>query len=144
MGYLALGLLLIGAIGLVIARRVRYTNVQTGRIVQLLLVAVLAVGLVLTVFTTFYIVNPGEVAVEVLFGNIQGYRENGFHAKLPIADVHVFDIKTQKSHQDCEAASSDLQIVKVVAVINYRLDSTKIAICTSRSAATTRARSCCR
>ena len=127
MGYLALGLLLIGGLGLVIARRVRYASVQNGRIVQLLLVAVLGIGVILSVFTTFYIVNPGEVAVEVLFGNIQGYRENGFHAKLPIADVHVFDIKTQKSHQECEAASSDLQIVKVVAVINYRLDSTKIA-----------------
>lgn len=127
MGYLALVLLVVGVIGLAVVRGLRFDDPEDKTFLNWVLRAIAGVGVVLTLINSFYIVDPGEVGVEILFGDIKGFRENGFHAKLPISEVHYFDIKTQKSHQDSEAASSDLQIVKVAAVINYRLDSSKIA-----------------
>lgn len=76
--------------------------------------------------TMFYVVNPGEVGVEVLFGSVQRYAENGLHFKNPLSSVVIFDIKTQREAQRSEGASMDLQLVIVESVINYHLDEAKL------------------
>jgi len=86
-----------------------------------------ALALVLLAFSIIYIVNPGEVGVEVLFGTVQRFSENGLHIKNPLAEVLVFDVKTQRVQQHSDAASQDLQQVRIESVINYRLESSKIA-----------------
>ncbi|MGE5607399.1 MAG: prohibitin family protein [Bacteroidota bacterium] len=82
--------------------------------------------IVISLTTMFYVINPGEVGVEVLFGSVQRYAENGLHFKNPLSSVIVFDIKTQREAQRSEGASQDLQLVIVESVVNYHLDSSKI------------------
>jgi regulator of protease activity HflC (stomatin/prohibitin superfamily) len=84
-------------------------------------------ALVLLAFSLIYVVNPGEVGVEVLFGTVQRFSENGMHIKNPLAEVLVFDVKTQRVQQHSDSASQDLQQVRIESVINYRLDAAKIA-----------------
>lgn len=99
---------------------------ESGRIVRLSGFALLALSAALFLFSMFYVVNPGEVGVEVLFGSVKRYTENGLHAKNPFADVIIFDIKTQREEQKSEGASQDLQLVIVESVINYHLDAAKL------------------
>jgi regulator of protease activity HflC (stomatin/prohibitin superfamily) len=123
MGYFALFLVLTGITGFFFFRKREGIDKE----VKYAFLAVASIGLVGTLSLSLYTVAPGEVGVEVLFGSIQGFRESGMHAKLPFAQVFKFDVKTRKSQQEAEAASSDLQVVKVQAVINYRLDAGKIS-----------------
>ena len=83
-------------------------------------------AVVIFAFSVIYVVNPGEVGVEVLFGTVQRFSENGMHLKNPFAEVLVFDVKTQRVQQNSDGASQDLQQVKIVSVVNYRLDASKI------------------
>jgi regulator of protease activity HflC (stomatin/prohibitin superfamily) len=87
----------------------------------------LALAIVLLVLAAVYVVSPGEVGVEVLFGTVQRFSENGIHVKNPLAQVLIFDVKTQRVQQHSDAASQDLQQVKIESVVNYRLEATKIA-----------------
>ncbi len=81
---------------------------------------------IISLSTMFYVINPGEVGVEVLFGSVHRYTENGLHFKNPLSSVVVFDIKTQREEQRSEGASQDLQLVIMESVVNYRLDAAKI------------------
>lgn len=77
--------------------------------------------------SSLYVVNPGEVGVEVLFGKIQRYSENGLRWKSPLASIETFDIKTLRQDYRSEGMSRDMQLVVIETVINYRIDYTRIA-----------------
>ena len=76
---------------------------------------------------SLYVVNPGEVGIEVLFGKIQRYSENGLCWKSPLASIERFDIKTLRQDYKSEGMSRDMQLVVIETVINYRIDFTRIA-----------------
>lgn len=76
--------------------------------------------------STIYVVQPGNVGVEVLFGKIQKYSENGMRFKNPLASVLNFDIRTIRQDFTLECMSRDMQLVKIEAIINYRIDYTRI------------------
>lgn len=101
-------------------------NSTPATIFRYLGIAGIVIFVAVSISTVFYVVNPGEVGVEVLFGSVQRYSENGLHLKNPLSSVVVFDIKTQREEQRSEGASQDLQLVIVESVINYHLDASKI------------------
>ena len=76
--------------------------------------------------STFYVIDPGEVGLEILFGRVVEYSENGIHAKNPLASIEEFDIKTIKEDHKTEGTSQDLQLIIVECAIQYRIDFTKI------------------
>ncbi len=86
----------------------------------------LFVGLLISFSSMVYIINPGEVGVEVLFGSVKRYTPSGMHVKNPFSIVHIFDIKTQREEIKAEGASQDLQLVVVEAVVNYRLEPSRL------------------
>lgn len=72
-------------------------------------------------------VNPGERAVFVKWGEIydQCYKE-GFYFYNPIAsDMHEIDVKVQKHEIKTTGASSDLQDVHMVMIVNFTIDGDK-------------------
>lgn len=83
----------------------------------------LIVLLASVLFGSVYIVNAGERAVILTFGNPSDVAiAEGLHFKFPIAQKAVImDVKTQKSEVDLTAASRDLQDVNTRVAINYRL-----------------------
>lgn len=92
-----------------------------GRLIALGVVILLAVAAFLQ---SYVLIDAGYVGVVTQFGAVTGETfPPGFHLKLPFAqDVQIFDIRTQKEQVEATAASKDLQAVKSVIALNYRLD----------------------
>lgn len=70
----------------------------------------------------FTIVDPGNVGVVTVFGDVREKPFNeGFHWMNPLADVEEWNIKVQEQTHSYGAASKDLQDVSVAMTINFRL-----------------------
>jgi prohibitin 2 len=90
-----------------------------------LLIGLLILGLLVLIalFGAFFIVDAGERAVLLTFGNpsIESYG-SGIHMKVPIVQSVVkFEVRTQKYEAEASAASMDLQTVTSKIAINYHL-----------------------
>ena len=83
-------------------------------------------GVIIAICTMSYVVNPGVVGFEVLFGNVEHEAQAGFHWKNPFSSIVTFDVKTMKYEIEADGASKDLQNVKFNLAVNYRLDYTKV------------------
>lgn len=89
-------------------------------VVIVLVVAVLG-------FNSFTIVKAGHTGVVTTFGKVnEGVMQEGIHFKIPfVQDVVMIDNRIQKLEVNTEAFSKDLQSVKTVLAINYRVDTSK-------------------
>jgi regulator of protease activity HflC (stomatin/prohibitin superfamily) len=74
--------------------------------------------------SSFYTVGAGKVGVKFnILTGMTSSNSQGFHFKFPIIEkITKFDVRTQREDIKMEASSKDLQIVNVVACLNYRLD----------------------
>ena len=74
-------------------------------------------------------IGPGERGVEVIKGRVSGkiYTEGWYVYNSILKDVVQYDTRTQLETVKAEAASQDLQDVKIEVAVQYRLDSTKVA-----------------
>jgi prohibitin 2 len=79
------------------------------------------------IFSLFYIVNPGEVGIEILFGKVLKYAPAGMNGKNPFANIVTLNLRTIKCEKKLEGASKDLQEIGIDLAINYRLNYEKIA-----------------
>ncbi|MCK5219017.1 prohibitin family protein [bacterium] len=89
-----------------------------------------AVILVLFVLNPIVIIGAGERGV--VFSRFTGVQEKvmmeGMNFKIPgIESVVKFDVKTQKLERASDGASKDLQEVNLRTVVNYHLESEKVA-----------------
>ncbi|NTV52037.1 MAG: prohibitin family protein [Candidatus Firestonebacteria bacterium] len=85
----------------------------------------ITLGVVTLIFLwgLFFTVKPGEVAVLVRLGKLQGSYPEGFYLKIPLIDtVEKFTIKIQRADIETEAFSRDLQTIKVKIVVNHRVE----------------------
>ena len=78
----------------------------------------------ITVFSSFMIINPGERGVKITLGTMSSdVLSEGLHFKLPfIQSVKVIDVKTQKAEYESNSASKDLQSVASIVAVNYNPD----------------------
>jgi len=91
---------------------------------------ILILLLVMTMFGSCSVIGAGHRGV--VYSSISGVQQQvmteGFHWKVPwFQTVHKFDIRTQKLEVQADGASKDLQNVKIVVTLNYRLDPMKVA-----------------
>jgi prohibitin 2 len=84
-------------------------------------------GAILLLLSCFYIVQPGQIGIEVLFGKVKEYSQAGLQSKNPMANIIRYDCRTMKEDHKAEGMSKDMQLVTVESVINYRIDFTRIA-----------------
>ncbi len=76
----------------------------------------------------FVQIDAGHVGVVTRFGAVTGVSfEQGLHAKTPIDDVTIMDIRVQKDEVRAAAASRDLQDVTTIIALNFHLDPSKAA-----------------
>jgi len=76
----------------------------------------------------FYTVKSGEKALVLTWGKLTSVNGEGFHLKIPIAqEVSIVDVRVQRTDAPAEAASKNMQSVKTVITVNYRLDAAKLA-----------------
>jgi len=92
---------------------------------RLIGIALLAIVLLVIVFSSYTIINPGHRGMVVMLGRVeQTILSEGFHLIVPpvVRQAVQVDIRTKKLEAEAEAASSDLQIIQVTGVLNYHID----------------------
>jgi len=88
--------LVVTIIFLTIARGQLHNNLNMLKIVTTLRVAAAIGILVAILFASFVQIGPGEVGVQILFGNVQnGILRSGLNFINPLMEVEKLDIKTQ-------------------------------------------------
>jgi regulator of protease activity HflC (stomatin/prohibitin superfamily) len=94
-------------------------------VVRLIGLVVIALVVIVIVFSSYTTVSPGHRGVVMMLGRVeQTILSEGFHLIVPpvVRTVVQIDIRTKKLEVEAEAASSDLQVIKVTGVLNYHLD----------------------
>lgn len=72
--------------------------------------------------SSFFVVDPGQVAVKLRLGKVVDSYGEGMHWKTPfIENVKKFSIRIKKDIIKTEAFSKDLQTVKVGLAVNHRI-----------------------
>lgn len=81
----------------------------------------LGIVVLITLFSSFMVINPGERGVKITFGQMsKDVLTEGLHFKLPFVQmVTVIDVKTQKAEYESKSASKDLQSVTSLVAVNY-------------------------
>ena len=82
------------------------------------------IGLIV-VFSSYTIIGPGHRGIVVMLGKVEEtVLGEGFHLVLPPVARQVIqvDVRTKKLEAEAEAASSDLQAIRVSGVLNYHLE----------------------
>jgi regulator of protease activity HflC (stomatin/prohibitin superfamily) len=83
---------------------------------------VLAVAAVILAFSSFFIIQPGEVAIKTRLGSIVDSYSEGIHLKLPlIENITKFSIQIQRADIRTQAFSKDLQTMTSHLAINHRI-----------------------
>lgn len=95
--------------------------------------SILGLVLLTVVLGSFGTIDAGERGVKTRLGKVMGNVEPGLYFKLPIVDhIQSFNIKTQvvsyEREDPLDAASRDLQDVKVATIVNYHLDPSSVGL----------------
>ena len=78
--------------------------------------------LIIAVFSSYFTVSAGSVAVKLRFGKLIGAYGEGIHFKVPFIDtVEKFSVRIKKDSFDTEAFSKDLQTVGLTLAVNHRI-----------------------
>lgn len=90
---------------------------------------VVVVGLLIGMFGCWGTVPAGHRGVEVRMGKVTGtILEEGFYTKTPlVVSVYDVEVRVQKEQVQTEGASKDLQMVNVVAALNYNPEPKEVA-----------------
>ncbi len=108
-------------------------------IFKFIIYGVLALILLVLIFSTFTTVSAGERGIKTRLGRVVSVLDPGLHFKAPfIESVHKMDVKTRTINYDKNGsegdakdtsqlfgASKDLQDVQIGVVVNYHIDPTK-------------------
>ena len=92
---------------------------------------VIALAVLVFIFSSFGVVDAGERGVKTRLGNVAGIVEPGLYFKMPFIEaVHKMSVRTTSVIYEREnplaSASSDLQDVSIASVTNYHVDPTKV------------------
>lgn len=76
----------------------------------------------IVILSSYFIVEPGRVAVKTRLGAVVGSYGEGLHFKLPVLeDIVRFSIQIQRADIKTQAFSKDLQTVNSYLVVNHRI-----------------------
>lgn len=122
-------------------RKDRYGDVRMlPKIGKIVGAVIITLFILIILFGSFGVINPGERGVKVRLGSITGVIEPGFYMKLPVIEtVYRMEVKTRTINYDkngnegdaidtsqLSGASKDLQDVWIGVVVNYHVDPTKV------------------
>lgn len=102
-------------------------KIKTVKWKRIAVIAAAALFAVVIAVNSFTIVDAGHTGVVVTMGSVnEGVLQEGIHAKIPfVQSVVKIDNRIRKLEVNTEAFSKDLQSVKTVLAINYRVDTSK-------------------
>lgn len=84
-------------------------------------IGILIAFIIIVLFSTFTVINPGERGLKIRLGNISSnVLGEGLHWHLPFVETIVrMNTRTQKSEYQSASASKDLQTVTTSVALNY-------------------------
>lgn len=89
-------------------------------------IVVIAVLVLVVIFSSYTIIGPGQRGVVIFLGNVEedNVLDEGFHLVIPpmARQVVEVDVRTKKLEMVVDSASSDLQTMIVTGVLNYHVD----------------------
>lgn len=90
--------------------------------------AIIVLVCAIILFSSAYTIKAGQRGVLLTFGKADTVaKDEGLHFKFPFVQKIVkMDVRTQKYEADLSAASKDLQDVKTMIAINFRIISDKV------------------
>ena len=89
-------------------------------------IALLVVGILLTISLCITTINTGEIGVKVRFGKVIESVNEGINLHIPLIEkIERMNIKVQKSEVTTSSSSKDLQEVDMSIAVNYRIDKEK-------------------
>ena len=97
-------------------------------IIKLTIVGVLAILIIITLFSSFKSIPTGYVGVKTRFGEVQStVLHEGLNGKLPfIEKIVLMNCKTQKCEYTMETSTKDLQIITNFQIaVNFNINSDK-------------------
>lgn len=102
-------------------------NATKKKIPLIIVGAIVALFVLVLLFSSFTIVEAGHTGVVLTLGKVsENVLQEGFHFKVPfVQEVVQIDNRINKLEVNTEAFSKDLQTVSTVLAINYRVDSAK-------------------
>jgi len=88
---------------------------------------ILGLFLFVTLLSSFTTVKSGEVGLKVRFGKIvDNSIKEGINFKIPyIERIIIVNIKVQKVELETESSSKDLQTIKTILAVNYKVEGDK-------------------
>lgn len=87
-----------------------------------MLLPLAAVVVAVVVFSCFFIVPPGEVAIKTRLGAVIDSYSEGVNFKMPIVEnITKFSIQIQRADIKTQSFSKDLQTMNVHLVVNHRI-----------------------
>lgn len=94
---------------------------------KVFIISLVVVFILITIFSSFQIIESGEVGLKVRFGKIVDSSLNeGLNLKIPyIEQIKKVNIKVQKSEITVESSTKDMQTIMTTIAVNYRVDSKK-------------------
>lgn len=94
---------------------------------KIIIPVVIALVLIIVLVNSIVVVDAGHTGVVVTMGKVnEGTLQEGLHFKIPfVQEVVIIDNRIRKLEVNTEAFSKDLQSVKTVLAINYRVDAAK-------------------
>ncbi len=98
---------------------------EVPRVGRITIASIIALFVIITLFSSFKTIKSGEVGLKVRFGKIvDSSLKEGLNLKIPYLEKIVkVNIKVQKAELDTESSSKDLQTIKTKLAVNYRVDS---------------------
>lgn len=98
-------------------------GIKMGKNIPGRITAAAAAGAALVLmFSSYFIVSPGEVAIKTRLGRIADSYAEGIHLKLPLVDSIVrFSIQIRRADIKTQAFSKDLQTMNAHLVVNHRI-----------------------
>ena len=104
------------------------TGKHTVQFGNVLVSVILAIILLILVFGSWATVPTGHRGVVTSFGKVTDrVLDEGLHAKIPfINQVSRMNVQIQKVEADADSSSKDLQSVRALVALNYRIDATRV------------------
>ena len=101
------------------------TDVELKKEIKKVVIGIIIFIVVILGLLSFKTIKSGEVGLKVRFGKIvDSSLKEGLNLKLPIIEKIVkVNIKVQKAELETESSSKDLQTIKTMLAVNYRVDS---------------------
>lgn len=90
---------------------------------KIVILSVIALFLLITIFSSFKTIKSGEIGLKTRFGKITDTSlKEGINFKVPyIEKITKINIKVQKAEMDVETSTKDMQIVNSSIAVNYRI-----------------------